>query len=72
MGMEDKRRACSGRPASRLHSSQTPPVECLRELATRDSVRLAETLFALGDVAPFWTIQEGARMAAVRAHHIFR
>jgi len=35
---------------------QTPSVGCLRELATRDSVRLAETLFALGDVAPSWKI----------------
>ena len=37
-------RPCSGRPASRLHSSQTPPLRCLRELATRDSIRLIETL----------------------------
>ena len=43
----------------------------VRELATRDSVRLAETLSAW-HVSPSWTIQEGARMAAVRAHHIFR
>jgi hypothetical protein len=32
MGMEDKRRACSGRPASRLHSSQTPPVDACGNL----------------------------------------
>ena len=31
-----------------------------------------ETLYALGDVAPSWTIQEGARMAAGRARPIFR
>jgi len=31
-----------------------------------------DAFFALGDVAPSWTIEEGARMAAVRAHHIFR
>jgi hypothetical protein len=72
MGMEDERRdPCSGRPASRLHSSQTPPRRCLRELATRDSVRLAESV-SPWHVSPSWTIEEGARMAAVRAHHIFR
>ena len=64
-------RPCSGRPASRLHSSQTPPRRCLGELATRDSVRLAETV-SPWHVSPSWTIEEGARMAAVRAHHIFR
>jgi hypothetical protein len=36
------------------------------------AVTLAETLFALGDVALAWTIREGARMAAVRAHHSVR
>jgi hypothetical protein len=41
-------------------------------IACTVAVRLAETLFALGDVALAWTIREGARMAAVRAHHIFR
>jgi hypothetical protein len=38
---------------------------------TRDSVRLAETV-SPWHVSPSWTIEEGARMAAVRAHHIFR
>ena len=41
-------------------------------IACTVAVRLAETLFALGDVAPAWTIRDGARMAAVRAHHSFR
>jgi len=39
--------------------------------ATRESVRLAETVSSW-HVSPSWTIEEGARMAAVRAHHIFR
>ena len=41
-------------------------------IACAVAVRLAETLFALEDVALAWTIREGARMAAVRAHHSFR
>jgi hypothetical protein len=35
-------------PPSRLHRSQTSPIECLRELLARDSIRLAKTLSSLG------------------------
>jgi hypothetical protein len=40
--------------SSRMVTRRRPSI--LRELATRDSVRLAETLFALGNVAPSWKI----------------
>ena len=50
MGMEDERR-------DPVRAAQQPDAarRCLRELATRDSVRLAETLSAW-HVSPAWTI----------------
>ena len=73
MGMEDERRdpvraaqhrACT--VARRRPSKLEGTCDARFNQADRDA------FFALGDVAPSWTIEEGARMAAVRAHHIFR
>ena len=73
MGMEDERRdpvraaqhrACT--VARRRPSMLEGTCDARFSQAGRDA------FFALGDVAPSWTIEEGARMAAVRAHHIFR
>jgi hypothetical protein len=73
MGMEDERRdpvraaqyrACT--VARRRPSMLEGTCDARFNQADRDA------FFALGDVAPSWTIEEGARMAAVRAHHIFR
>ena len=72
MGMEGERRDPVRAAQHRACTVVRRRPRCSRELATRDSVRLAETVFASGEVAPSWTIEEGARMAAVRARHIFR